>query len=82
MPNNKDYTTCICYFVLNLPEHPDNGADIARILGIADVFQPQQVVSALVAVLYLRIIGRDALRPMGELVIFSSPGIDGKVGAD
>ena len=25
----------MCYFVLNLSKYPDNGADIARILGIA-----------------------------------------------
>ena len=61
--------------MLNLSKYPDNGADIARILGIADVFKPQQIVSALVAILYLGIVCPDALRPVGELVIFARPRI-------
>ena len=65
----------MCYSVLNLSKYPDNGADVSRILGIADVFQPQQVVSALIAVLHFGIVGLDALRPMGELVIFARPRI-------
>lgn len=65
----------MCYSVLNLSEYPDNGADVSRILGIADVFQPQQIVSALIAVLHFGIVGFDALRPMGELVVFARPRI-------
>ena len=63
------------YSVLNLSKYPDNGADIARILGIADVFQPQEIISSFVAILHLGIVCPDALRPMGELVVFARPRI-------
>ncbi len=49
--------------------------DILWVFRIADFLQPKEIVTALELVLYLGIIGPDALRPMAELKVFPSPWI-------
>ena len=70
-----DYKKTIVFYLKNLFEYLSNFSNIPRVFRIANLVQPQQVISSLVLVLYLGIVSLDTFRPMIELIVLSGFGI-------
>ena len=64
-------------FSLNhvLTEDADKAGDITWIFGIADIFEPHQIVATFVTVLHLGKVCLDRFRPVVELIILTCPRI-------